>query len=162
MGIWLQVRNLILLEPGRFERIIELPWDLPGCLIGTDFVPDLKIKELLDINVGRFFIGLESSSKVGSPFSSRTSIRVATMYHGSVSIDVRDELSIDLGWKISVDGRVASVDGDLRPQLSLVGLEKVSIDAINELSIDTHLRSSIDTTTELSIDFLLASFSEWV
>ncbi|KAF2588456.1 hypothetical protein F2Q70_00038486 [Brassica cretica] len=51
MGFWLQVRNLILLEPGRFEGIRELPWDLAGCLIGTDFVPDLKIKELLDINV---------------------------------------------------------------------------------------------------------------
>ena len=40
------------------------------------------------------------------------------MSRGSVSIDVRDEVSIDLwdeisinvGWKISVDGRVASVD----------------------------------------------------
>ncbi|KAF2550584.1 hypothetical protein F2Q68_00036380 [Brassica cretica] len=43
----LGLRNLILLEPGRFKGIRELPWDLPGCLIG------------------RFFIGLESSSKVG-------------------------------------------------------------------------------------------------
>ncbi|KAF2560988.1 hypothetical protein F2Q70_00014744 [Brassica cretica] len=50
MGFWLQVRNLILLESGRFEGIRELPWDLPGCLIGTDVVPILKRKELLDIN----------------------------------------------------------------------------------------------------------------
>ncbi|KAF2567703.1 hypothetical protein F2Q70_00024855 [Brassica cretica] len=86
MGFWFQVRNLILIEPGRFEGIRELPWDLPGCLIGTDVVPDLKRKELLDINnssctprispdwlklspgrqfLVRFFIGLESSSEIG-------------------------------------------------------------------------------------------------
>ena len=41
---------------------------------------------------------------------------------------------------------------DLRSQLSHIDLEKVSIDAINELSIDTPFRPSIDTTTELSID----------
>ncbi|KAF2564007.1 hypothetical protein F2Q70_00018609 [Brassica cretica] len=52
MGFWLQVRNLILLEPGKFKGIRELPWDLSGCLIGTDVVPYLKRKELLDINVG--------------------------------------------------------------------------------------------------------------
>ncbi|KAF2533524.1 hypothetical protein F2Q70_00029816 [Brassica cretica] len=41
---------------------------------------------------------------------------------------------------------------DLRSQLSHIDLEKVSIDAINELSIDTPFRPSIDTTTELSFD----------
>ncbi|KAF3524866.1 hypothetical protein F2Q69_00046303 [Brassica cretica] len=52
-SIWSEIdlRNLILLEPGRFEGIRELPWDLTGCLIGTDVVPDLKRKELLNINV---------------------------------------------------------------------------------------------------------------
>ena len=52
MGFWLQVRNLILLEPGRFKGIRELPWDLLDGLKGSDLVPDLKRKELLDINVG--------------------------------------------------------------------------------------------------------------
>ncbi|KAF3589156.1 hypothetical protein F2Q69_00029079 [Brassica cretica] len=36
-----------------------------------------------------------------SPFSSRTRIKVATMSCSSVSIDVRTEVSIDVGWKIS-------------------------------------------------------------
>ena len=52
MGFWLQVRNLILLKPGRFKGIRELPWDLLDGLKGSDLVPDLKRKELLDINVG--------------------------------------------------------------------------------------------------------------
>ena len=52
MGFWLQVRNLILLEPGRFKGIGELPWDLLDGFKGSDLVPDLKRKELLDINVG--------------------------------------------------------------------------------------------------------------
>lgn len=33
------------------------------------------------------------------------------MSRGLVLIDVWDELSIDFGWKVSVDERVASVDG---------------------------------------------------
>ncbi|KAF2589337.1 hypothetical protein F2Q70_00038901 [Brassica cretica] len=41
---------------------------------------------------------------------------------------------------------------DLRPQLSLVGLEKVSIDNNYGLSIDTPFSPSIDATIELSID----------
>ena len=41
---------------------------------------------------------------------------------------------------------------DLKPQLSLVGLEKVSIDTNYGLSIDTPFSPSIDATTELSID----------
>ena len=36
------------------------------------------------------------------------------MSRGLVSIDVRTEVSIDVGWKISVDGRVASVDSGER------------------------------------------------
>ncbi|KAF3591651.1 hypothetical protein DY000_02021864 [Brassica cretica] len=34
-----------------------------------------------------------------SPLSSRTRIKVATMSRGSVSIDVRTEVSIDVGWR---------------------------------------------------------------
>ena len=41
---------------------------------------------------------------------------------------------------------------DLRPQLSLVGLEKLSIDTNYGLSIDTLFSPSIDATTELLID----------
>ncbi|KAF3565244.1 hypothetical protein DY000_02015295 [Brassica cretica] len=41
---------------------------------------------------------------------------------------------------------------DLRPQLSLVGLEKVSIYTIYGLSINTPFKTSIDATTELSIN----------
>ncbi|KAF2568611.1 hypothetical protein F2Q70_00027774 [Brassica cretica] len=55
-----------------------------------------------------------------SPFSSCIRTKVTTMSCGSVSIDVRDEVSIDAGWKISVDGRVALVDGG----------ERVSVDEI--------------------------------
>ncbi|KAF3586910.1 hypothetical protein F2Q69_00029122 [Brassica cretica] len=63
------------------------------------------------------------------------------MSRGSVSIDVWDELSIDFGWKVSVDGRVASVDGG----------EQVSV---NEISIwvDGGWRISIDELTLMSID----------
>ncbi|KAG5378098.1 hypothetical protein IGI04_025940, partial [Brassica rapa subsp. trilocularis] len=43
------------------QRQRELPWDLPGCLIGSDLVPDLKRKELLDINVGLLQIRQNSS-----------------------------------------------------------------------------------------------------
>ncbi|KAF3586257.1 hypothetical protein F2Q69_00029400 [Brassica cretica] len=42
------------------------------------------------------------------------------MSRGSVPTDVWDEVSIDVGWKISVDGRVAWVDGG----------EEVSVDEI--------------------------------
>ena len=41
---------------------------------------------------------------------------------------------------------------DIRPQLLLVGPEKVSIDNNYGLSIDTPFSPSIDATTELSID----------
>ncbi|KAG5414553.1 hypothetical protein IGI04_002120, partial [Brassica rapa subsp. trilocularis] len=41
---------------------------------------------------------------------------------------------------------------DLGPQLSLVGLEKVSINSNNGVSIDTPFSPSIDKTYELSID----------
>ena len=63
------------------------------------------------------------------------------MYHGSVSIDVRDELSIDLGWKISVVGRVASVDGG----------ERVSVDGIG-IWVDGGWRISVEELTLMSID----------
>ncbi|KAF2559258.1 hypothetical protein F2Q68_00015118 [Brassica cretica] len=100
------------------------------------------------------------------------------MSRSSVLINVRCEVSIDVGWEVSVDGRVVSVDGgsgvskviarlidlgfetnmkdyllpDLRPQLSLVGLDKVSINTSYGLSIGTHFSPLIDATTELSID----------
>ncbi|KAF3505797.1 hypothetical protein F2Q69_00003295 [Brassica cretica] len=56
--IWMEssLRNLILLEPGRFKGIRELPWDLLGCFICADFVHSLIGKELLDINVGLLHI----------------------------------------------------------------------------------------------------------
>ena len=47
-------------------------------------------------------------------------------------------------------------------QLLHIDLEKVSINAINNLPIDTPFKPSIDSTTELPIDDLLASFSEHV
>ena len=49
------------------------------------------------------------------------------MFRGSISIDIRTEISIDVGWKISVDGRVASVDEKVA---SVDGGERVSIDRI--------------------------------
>ena len=60
---------------------------------------------------------------------------------GSVSIDVRIEVSIDVGWKISVDGRVASVDGS----------ERVSVDRIG-VWVDGGWRVSIDELVSMSID----------
>ncbi|KAF3500551.1 hypothetical protein F2Q69_00042901 [Brassica cretica] len=58
---------------------------------------------------GFLLVGIQGSFQ--SPFSSRTRTKVATLSRGSVSINVQDEVLIDVGWKISVDGRVASVDG---------------------------------------------------
>ena len=63
------------------------------------------------------------------------------MSRGSVSIDVRDEVSIDIGCKISVDGRVASVGGG----------ERVSVDEIG-VWVDGGWRVSIDELVLLSID----------
>ncbi|KAF3597048.1 hypothetical protein DY000_02021921 [Brassica cretica] len=80
------------------------------------------------------------------------------MSRGSVSIDVRGGMSIDVGWVWAVDGRVVSVDGKASvgrqtgPQLLLVSPQKVSIDSNNGVSIDTPFSPSIDTTNELSID----------
>ena len=51
---------------------------------------------------------------------------------------------------------------DLRPHLSLVGLEKVSIDTNYGLSIDTPFSPSIDATTELSIDEPSRNLYAWV
>ncbi|KAF3509451.1 hypothetical protein F2Q69_00006603 [Brassica cretica] len=47
---------------------------------------------------------------------------VATMSRGSVLIDIRTQVSIDVGWKISVDGRVASVDGGERVPVDETGV----------------------------------------
>ena len=63
------------------------------------------------------------------------------MSRGSVSIDVRDEVSIDVGWKISVDGRVASVGGGQRVSDDEIGVGvivcwRASIDKLVLLSID--------------------------
>ncbi|KAF2617313.1 hypothetical protein F2Q68_00039297 [Brassica cretica] len=44
------------------------------------------------------------------------------MFRGLSSIDVRDEVSIDVGWKISVDGRVASVGGGERVSDDEIGV----------------------------------------
>ncbi|KAF3512445.1 hypothetical protein F2Q69_00005885 [Brassica cretica] len=135
------------------------------------------------------------------------------MSRGSVSIDVRCGMSIDVGWVRAGDRRVVSVEGgkrvsvdervllsidavhfslwierskragsekssvcsllllnsnlknirstsvfldyllpDLRPQMSLVRLEKVSIDTNYGFSIDTPFSPLIDATNELSID----------
>ena len=56
MGFWVQVRNLILLEPGWFKGIRELPWDLLDGLEGSDFVHKLKEKELLEFECKSFQI----------------------------------------------------------------------------------------------------------
>ncbi|KAF2585970.1 hypothetical protein F2Q70_00035649 [Brassica cretica] len=40
----------------------------------------------------------------------------------SVSIDVRTEVSIDAGWKISVDERVSSVNGGERVSVNETGV----------------------------------------
>ena len=44
------------------------------------------------------------------------------MSHGSVSMDVRTGVSIDVGWKISVDGRVSSVDSGERVSVDGTGV----------------------------------------
>ena len=48
MGFWLQVKNLIFLEPGWFKGIRELSWDLLECLIDAYLVLALVEKELLE------------------------------------------------------------------------------------------------------------------
>ncbi|KAF3489065.1 hypothetical protein F2Q69_00053031 [Brassica cretica] len=54
---------------------------------------------------------------------------------GSVSIDVRTGVSIHVRWKMSVDGRVSSIDG----------VERVSSDELVLLSIDEeHLSLRIE------------------
>ena len=63
------------------------------------------------------------------------------MFRGSVSIDVRDEVSIEVGWKISVDGRVDSVDSG----------ERVSVDEIG-VWVDVGWQVLIDELVLLSID----------
>ncbi|KAF2617417.1 hypothetical protein F2Q68_00039051 [Brassica cretica] len=44
------------------------------------------------------------------------------MSRGSVSIDVRTEVLIDIRWTISVDGRVFSVDGGERVLVKKTGV----------------------------------------
>ena len=44
------------------------------------------------------------------------------MSRGSVSIDVWTEVSIDVAWKISVDGKVASVGGSERVSIDETGV----------------------------------------
>ncbi|KAF3566156.1 hypothetical protein DY000_02016196 [Brassica cretica] len=44
------------------------------------------------------------------------------MSRGSVLIDVRPEVSIDIGWKVSVDGRVYLVDGGKRVSVDEIGV----------------------------------------
>ncbi|KAF3606441.1 hypothetical protein DY000_02048886 [Brassica cretica] len=63
------------------------------------------------------------------------------MSRGSVSIDVRTEVSIDVGWKILVDGRVSSVDGG----------EQVSVDETG-VWVVSGWRESSDELVLLSID----------
>ena len=63
------------------------------------------------------------------------------MSRGLVLIDVWDELSIDFGWKVSVDERVASVDGG----------EQVLVDEIS-IWVDGGWWISIDEITLMSID----------
>ncbi|KAF2617904.1 hypothetical protein F2Q68_00040133 [Brassica cretica] len=57
-----------------------------------------------------------------SPFSSRTRTKVATMSCGSLSINVWDEVLIDVRWKILVDRRVASVGGGERVSEDEIGV----------------------------------------
>ncbi|KAF3578168.1 hypothetical protein DY000_02030821 [Brassica cretica] len=66
-----------------------------------------------------------------------------------VSIDVRDEVLIDVGWKISVDGRVVSVDGGERVSVNEIG---VWVDGGWRVSIDELVLLSIDELVLLSID----------
>ncbi|KAF3549996.1 hypothetical protein DY000_02007327 [Brassica cretica] len=63
------------------------------------------------------------------------------MSRGSVSIDVWTEVSIDVGWKISVDRRVASVDGG----------ERVLVDETG-VWVDGGWRESSDELVLLSIN----------
>ncbi|KAF3604462.1 hypothetical protein F2Q69_00035710 [Brassica cretica] len=63
------------------------------------------------------------------------------MSRGSVLIDVRTEVSINVGWKISVDGRVSLVDGG----------ERVSIDETG-IRVDSGWRESSDELVMLSIN----------
>ncbi|KAF3486062.1 hypothetical protein F2Q69_00053995 [Brassica cretica] len=44
------------------------------------------------------------------------------MSRGSVSIDFRIEVSIDIGWKMLVDGRVSSVEGGKRVSVDETGV----------------------------------------
>ncbi|KAF2604913.1 hypothetical protein F2Q70_00025946 [Brassica cretica] len=77
-----------------------------------------------------------------------------------LSIDFWSTLSIAVAWRVSIDTSlvdlrivresVGSFFEELINHLFIVVL--MSIDAINELSIDTPFRPSIDTTTKLSID----------
>ncbi|KAF3587231.1 hypothetical protein F2Q69_00029982 [Brassica cretica] len=63
------------------------------------------------------------------------------MSRGSVLIDVRTEVSIDVRWKILVDRRVASVDGG----------ERVSVEE-NCVWVDGGWRESSDELVLFSID----------
>ncbi|KAF3575325.1 hypothetical protein F2Q69_00059427 [Brassica cretica] len=63
------------------------------------------------------------------------------MSRGSESINVRTGVSIDVGWKMSVDGRVSSVDGG----------ERVSVDETG-VWVDSGWRESSDELVLLSID----------
>ena len=64
------------------------------------------------------------------------------MSRGSVSIDVRIEVSIDVGWKMSVDGRwVSSFDSG----------ERVSVDGTS-VWVDGGWQKSIDEQVVVSID----------
>ena len=56
MGFWLQVKNLIFLEPGWFKGIRELSWDLLECLIDAYLVLALVEKELLEFECKRLQI----------------------------------------------------------------------------------------------------------
>ncbi|KAF3605577.1 hypothetical protein DY000_02048218 [Brassica cretica] len=68
-------------------------------------------------------IKLYRKNRGKSPFSSRTSIKAATMSRGSVSIYIRTEVSIDVEWKMSVDGRrMSSVDGGERVSVDETGV----------------------------------------
>ncbi|KAF2588950.1 hypothetical protein F2Q70_00038413 [Brassica cretica] len=68
------------------------------------------------------------------------------MSRGSVSIDVRTEVLIDIRWTISVDGRVFSVDGGERVLVKKTGVwvDGISIDTLVAMSIDYSIGISID------------------
>ncbi|KAG5375926.1 hypothetical protein IGI04_040522 [Brassica rapa subsp. trilocularis] len=107
------------------------------------------VDQFLLKSVDRCSRGAVDQFLLKSPLSSRTRIMVATMSHGSVSIDVRTEVSIDVGWKISVDGRVVSVDGG----------ERVSVDETG-VWFDDGWRELNDELVLLSIDEEHLSF--WI